>query len=270
MLMPSIARAATAIAAILAREGIDYAQSKAVFKAARERAGLRAPPERRGGVERLTVEDELRFLDQAYAAGGRIGLLLQTLLETGARASELVHLRVEDVSLAERVVTIHQGKGAKRREVPIRRELAQLLRLHIGTRRAGPLFASRQEGSGPTPHMLTRQRVGQIVRDVARAATITKRVYPHLLRHTVATRLLALGMDITDLQRFLGHESIVTTRLYAETTAATLQRRFDALTDPAAHTLVSSIRQRQGDAAALVAAELLAQRRAEQVSIAGA
>ena len=270
MLMPSIARAATAIAAILAREGIDYAQSKAVFKAARERAGLRAPPERRGGVERLTVEDELRFLDQAYAEGGRIGLMLQTLLETGARASELVHLRVEDVSLAERVVTIHQGKGAKRREVPIRRELAQLLRLHIGTRRAGPLFASRQEGSGPTPHMLTRQRVGQIVRDVARAATITKRVYPHLLRHTVATRLLALGMDITDLQRFLGHESIVTTRLYAETTAATLQRRFDALTDPAAHTLVSSIRQHQGDAAALVAAELLAQRRAEKVSIAGA
>ena len=46
-------------------------------------------------------------------------------------------------------------------------------------------------------------------------------------------------MDITDLQRFLGHESIATTRLYAETTAATLQRRFDQLTDPAAHALVS-------------------------------
>jgi integrase/recombinase XerD len=187
--------------------------------------------------------------------------MLQTLLETGARTSELVHLRIEDVSLAERVITIRQGKGGKRREVPIRRDLAQLLRLHIGARRAGPLFASRQEGSGPTPHVLTRQRLGQIVRTVA--AGISKRVYPHLPRHTVATRLLALGMDITDLQRFLGHESIATTRLYAETTAATLPRRFDQLTDPAAHALVSGIRQQRGDAAALLAAELLAQRRAE-------
>src|SRR3954466_3999750 len=265
--MAPVARIA---AAILVREGVDYAQSKTVFKAARQRAGLQAPPERRARVQRLTVEEELRFLDQAYAQSGRTGLMLQTLLETGARASELVQLRVEDVSLAERVIAIRRGKGGKHRDVPIRRDLAQLLRLHIGTRRAGPLFASRQEGSGPTPHVLTRQRVGQIVREVANAAGISKRVYPHLLRHTVATRLLALGMDITDLQRFLGHESIATTRLYAETTAATLQRRFDQLTDPAAHTLVTSIRQQRGDDAALIAADLLARRRAEQINIAGA
>src|SRR5271165_6698758 len=132
--MASLARTAAAIATILVREGVDYAQSKAVFKAARQRAGLRAPVERRGGVDRLTVEEELRFLDQAYAQGGRTGLMLQTLLETGARASELVQLKVEDISLAERVITIRHGKGDKRREVPIRRELAQLLRLHVGFR----------------------------------------------------------------------------------------------------------------------------------------
>jgi integrase len=108
--MASVKRAAAAVAAILVREGVDYAQSKAVFKAARERAGLRAVPEHRGGVDRLTVEEELRFLDRAYAQDGRTGLMLQTLLETGARASELVLLRVEDVSLVERVITIRQGK----------------------------------------------------------------------------------------------------------------------------------------------------------------
>src|ERR1700735_5701409 len=161
--MASIKHTAAAIAAILVREGVDYEQSKAVFKAARERAGLQATPERRGSVDRLTVEEKLRFPDQAYAQDGRTGLMLQTLLETGARASELVQLRVEDVSLGERVITIRHGKGDKRREVPIRRELAQLLRLHIDARRVGPLFVSRQQGSGRTPHMLTRQRVGQVV-----------------------------------------------------------------------------------------------------------
>ena len=63
--MTSIARAAAAIAAILVREGIDYAQSKAVFKAARQRAGLRAPTERRGVVDRLTVEEDMRPLMSA-------------------------------------------------------------------------------------------------------------------------------------------------------------------------------------------------------------
>jgi len=58
----SIQRAVAAIAVILAREGVDYSPSKAVFKAARARAGLRAPPERRGGVDCLSVEEELRVL----------------------------------------------------------------------------------------------------------------------------------------------------------------------------------------------------------------
>ena len=268
--MGRLERIATAIAAILAREGVDYLQSKAVFKVARQKLGLTAPPDRRGGVDRLILEEELRFIDQAYAKSGRTGLMLQTLLETGARVSELVQMRVEDVGLVERVIVVRRGKGGKRREVPIRRELAQLLQLHLGSRRAGPLFTSRQKGSGPMPYVLTRQRVGQIIREVARAAGITKRVYPHLLRHTMATRLLTLGMEITDVQRFLGHEDLATTRRYTETTAALLRRKFDQLTDPAAHTVIAAVQHRRGDEAAVLAAQLLVERRREQLISAGA
>ena len=60
--MASIKRAAAAIATILVREGVDFAQSKAVFEAAWERAGPQAVPEHRGGVDRLTVEEEFRLL----------------------------------------------------------------------------------------------------------------------------------------------------------------------------------------------------------------
>jgi hypothetical protein len=86
--MTSIVRAA----AIAAREGVNYAQSKAVFKAARQCAGLRASAERRGGIDRLTVEEELRFLDQAYGQDGRTGLMLQTLTLVANSAASLPSL----------------------------------------------------------------------------------------------------------------------------------------------------------------------------------
>ena len=55
---------------ILLREGIDYVQTKAVFKAARAKAGLKAPKERRTAPARLTIEEQLRFIDAAYVRDG--------------------------------------------------------------------------------------------------------------------------------------------------------------------------------------------------------
>ena len=270
--MSPIDRAAAAVAAILVREGIDYAQSKAVIKAVRARAGLRAPPERRGAIDRLTVEEELRILDRAYARGGRTGLMLQTLLETGARASEFVRLRVEDVSLAERVIVIPRGKGGRRREVPSRpRARPDPPAAHRRPSLPAPLFQSRQRGTGPTPHVYTRQRVGQIVREVAREAGVAKRVHPHPARATRWRRgCCRLGPDITDVQRFLGHADITTTRRYAETTAAVLKARFDRVTAPAARGLVGHVRDRRGDEAALLAADVLIARDRPDVTTADA
>ena len=251
-----IERLSDEIADILLREGIDYVQTKGVFKAARAKAGLSAPKERRGAPARLTIEESLRFIDAAYASGGQTGLMVQTLLETGARVSEFVELRVEDVSIAERVVIIESGKGGKRREVPIRAELARLLALHIGKRRAGPLFVSREKGKSGS-RVYTRQRIGQMVRDVACKAGIEKRLYPHLLRHTMATRLLADGMDITDIQKFLGHEDIGATRIYAETSVAMLRRKFDRVTGDEGRDLLGQVRHRHGDVVGAFAADLL-------------
>lgn len=255
-----IDRLSDQVAALIVKNGLDYLQTKAVFKVAREKAGLAAPQPRRGAPNRLTLEEELRFIACAYARSGQVGLMMQTLLETGARVSEFVALKVEDVSLAERVVIVQSGKGGRRREVPIRDELARLLALHIGSRRRGPLFVSREKGSGATAHVYSRQRIGQIVRAVADEAGIVKRIYPHLLRHTMATRLLGLGMAITDVQRMLGHEDIGTTRIYAETNAALLRRAFDRVTAPVGQRIVRDVEEVRGEEAAAFAAELLADR----------
>ena len=187
--------------------------------------------------------------------------MMQVLLETGTRVSEFVALRVEDVSLVERVVVIEDGKGGKHREVPIRPELARLLALHIGRRRSGPLFVSRQRRADGRPPAFTRQRIGQIVRQIAHGTGISKRIYPHLLRHTMATRLLAIGMDITDVQKFLGHEDIATTRIYAETSVAMLRRKFDRVTEKAGKDLVRQISEHQGEVVGAFAADLLAEPR---------
>lgn len=118
-----IERISGEIADILLREGIDYVQTKAVFKAARTKAGLRASKEKRTAPDRLTLEEQFRFIDTAYASEGQVGLMVQTLLETGTRVSEFVALRTEDVSLGERVIVVENGKGGTWREVPIRAEL---------------------------------------------------------------------------------------------------------------------------------------------------
>ena len=220
------------------------------------KVGLWAPKENRTAPSRLTLEEQLRFIDAAYARDGQVGRMVQTLLETGTRLSEFVALRVEDVSLGERMIVIENGKGGRRREVPIRTELARLLSVHIGRRRSRPLFVSREKGAGGS-RAYSRQRIGQMVREIAREAGIGKRTYPHLLRHAMATRLLAVGMDIADIQKFLGHADISATRIYAETSIAMLRRKFDRVADPSGRDLVGTIRNRQGDVVGAFAADLL-------------
>ena len=59
-----------------------------------------------------------------------------------------------------------------------------------------------------------------MIKETAEQAEITKRVYPHLLRHSVATTLLEGGMPIKQMQKFLGHPKLETTQVYAESSTA--------------------------------------------------
>jgi integrase/recombinase XerD len=211
------------IARILRNGDYDYDGSKYVFKLARQEAGLKPPKKRSGTVDRMTQEETGAFIDAAYETGGRRGLMLRTLLETMLRVSEFVALQVEDISLTERILTVRDGKGGKRREVPLSRSLARELRLHIGGRNTGPLFQSPRGGS------YSVRRIQQIVKETAEYAGITKQVHPHLLRHTMATRLVNRGMPLDHIRKVLGHESIDTTRIYAETETESVKESFDSV-----------------------------------------
>jgi integrase/recombinase XerD len=152
---------------------------------------------------------------------GGTGLMMRTLLETGARVSAFVKIRVEDISFRDLEIRLRKTKGDKPRDVPMLSSLAHELQLHVGDRETGWLFRSRQGGH------YSRRRIQQIVKDVAEDAGIQKRVYPHLLRHTVAQRLADKGMREELLQQFLGHEAPETTQRYYEPKRAHVKEAYE-------------------------------------------
>jgi len=209
------------------RAHLTYDQAVEVGKQVRQRLDLSRSVVRRGAPPRLTPADAARLIAAAYrtasARGGDTrsrGLLVKTLLLTGARVNEFVHLRAEDLDIEQARIRIRKGKGGKARTVPILPELAHELRTHLGRRRAGWLFETRAAGRYST------RRVQQIVRAVAMKARIVQRVTPHLLRHTVAQHLLDRGMPIDQVRQFLGHDDIKTTQIYAEATLGAVSESY--------------------------------------------
>ena len=184
-------------------------------------AGLDAP--RRGrSLPKLLSEAEVDLLLQTARErqgpeGVRLEALLELLYATGLRVSELVCLPLDAVA-RDPVVLIVRGKGERERLVPLsepaRAAVADFLgvreRFLSGRKDSRWLFPSR----GESGH-LTRHRVGQLLKDLAREAGIDPtRVSPHVLRHAFATHLLDHGADLRSVQKMLGHADISTTQIY--------------------------------------------------------
>jgi integrase/recombinase XerD len=131
-----------------------------------------------------------------------------------------VHIQVEDVYFEEQMILIRQGKGGKQRDVPILPELAQELRTHLWGRAEGYLFETNRHTA------FSPRRIRQLVKETADLAGTTKRVSPHVLRHSVATTLLEHGMPLEQIQKFLGHTKIDTTQVYAASTTAMIQESY--------------------------------------------
>ena len=213
-------RDAQRIAKILRDGGYSYRQSKYLIKQAREDVGLAPPKPTKGSVDRLNAEEQDAFIEAAYERSGKRGLMMRLLLETGCRVGAFVKMRVEDIAFRELEIRIPQAKGGKARDVPMLSSLARELRLYLGERRTGYVFPSPRGGH------YSKRRVQQIVKEVAEDAGITKRVYPHLLRHTMAQRLADQGMPENLLQKLLGHEHPETTQRYYEPRREHVKREY--------------------------------------------
>lgn len=169
--------------------------------------------------EVLSIEEidmMIDVIDLAKPEGIRNRAIIETLYGCGLRVSELVNLEISKVYLQEQYLIV-EGKGNKQRVVPmsevsIERILEYMREVRSKTEvkpgEENILFLNRH-GS-----RLTRQMIFTIIRRLAAAADIRKKISPHTLRHSFATHLLEGGANLRAIQQMLGHESIATTEIY--------------------------------------------------------
>jgi integrase/recombinase XerD len=174
-------------------------------------------------LEKEEIDALLEAPDRNAKLGHRDYALLLFLYNSGARASEAVSVTVEELERnpdGTGSVKLH-GKGRKIRICPLwAKTMSELLPLIRGRSGDAPLFLNRYG------HRMTRFGLHTVVQRHLQTAAETapslekKRVSPHSIRHTTATHLLRAGVDINTIRAWLGHVSVDTTNIYAETDLA--------------------------------------------------
>jgi len=149
--------------------------------------------------------------------GRRDRALLLLAVQTGLRASEVLGLRCEDITLGPSAFVHCQGKGRKLRKTPLRKDSVAVLRAWLAERRGQPSDPAFPTITGiRLSHdgfqYLLNKHVALASRDCPSLAG--KRVTPHVLRHTLAMDLLHHGVDCSVIALWLGHESTETTAVY--------------------------------------------------------
>lgn len=153
-------------------------------------------------------------------------MVLQTLYYTGMRIGELTELEVGDVDFESNVIHIRNGKGDKERTVPLHKELKKVLLEYVNNWRLNVvsdyLFCTKTG-------RISQVYVSSELRKTLMLAGINKAITPHTYRHTFASRLIKKGVGVVQVQKLLGHESLLTTGIYTHSTIEDLSQAVTTL-----------------------------------------
>lgn len=161
------------------------------------------------------VEDLLNAPNINDSIGLRDRAMLELLYASGLRVSELVTVKVTEVSTQDGVVRV-TGKGSKTRLVPMGQEAADWIDKYLKNARPQILQKRLSDAMFVTNRAsgMTRQAFWHLIKKYAIVAGISKPMSPHVLRHAFATHLLNHGADLRVVQMLLGHADISTTQIY--------------------------------------------------------
>ncbi len=214
------------------RSFLQYAGSRDVLSLPEIQPSLSIPAKRYdrlllGFLSREELDAVLAACDRHRWSGERDYVLLSVAYNTGARVSELVGLKIQDVDFVRGASVRILGKGRKLRQVPLWNRTAAVVRNWLGRISADaeqPLFPNRWG------RPMTRSAVEKRLRLLVSAACATcpslagRRISPHTLRHTTAMHMLQAGVDVTTLALWLGHADPATTHAYVEADLAMKER----------------------------------------------
>ena len=181
-------------------------------------------------IDILTV-DEIKQLFQSLEFGNPIissrnKAILACLYGAALRKTELVNLNVDDVSISNKTLHVRAGKGNKDRVIPIPQSMFNHIKEYIQSTREVLIDLAEDSNTKteealfvePTGKRITGDRYYEILKQMIDNAAIEslqeKRIHPHLFRHSIATHLIQKGVDVEQVQRFLGHSSIDSTAKY--------------------------------------------------------
>jgi site-specific recombinase XerD len=149
------------------------------------------------------------------------------MLYSGLRIGECVDLHLQDLDLPGKRLIIREGKGQRDRLVYLSESACQAIHLYLQCAQRQPGdFIWLQKNGQPFSTEVMRRHIARIGVTVG-----IEHLYPHRLRHTCATRLLNMGMDIVQIQKLLGHEDLNTTMIYARVQDATVEADYHQFTN---------------------------------------
>jgi len=170
-------------------------------------------------VTSAELERLLSSPDTKELKGIRDKAILELFFSTGLRVSELCGLNQDSVDLSRDEFSV-RGKGEKVRVVFLSSAAKEAIRAYLKARKdmEEALFVGLSRINKQASERLTSRSIERLVRYYATKAGISKKMTPHVLRHSFATDLLQNGADIRSVQMMLGHSSVSTTQIYTHVT----------------------------------------------------
>lgn len=182
-------------------------------------------------VRPLLSEEEVTRLIESLPTESVLGLrdraILEVLYSTAIRNSELCSLKLGDLDVAHSQIRVIAGKGGRSRVLPLGAQALEWTQLYIQKSRPRLLARAIDDGTlflSQRHQRMDREALADIVVRAGVLAGLEQRVTPHMLRHAVATQMLARQAGIRHIQQLLGHQSLDSTQIYARVEISQLQR----------------------------------------------